>query len=186
MQPVNESDLDWTESNGDAGFRRKQLAEAAPGGGEDLGCSLYELDAGESAWPYHYHAGNAEAMYVLDGTGLVRCPDVEAGDADHGDNAPPVTHDVAPGDYLAFPASPDGAHQVVNDSEDPLRYLVVSTMNDPDVTRYVEADALGVYEGSAPGAHGEREYTGYFLKDDAVDYWEDVDGRGRVEEEERF
>jgi len=192
MQPVNESDLDWTESNGDAGFRRKQLAESAPGGGEDLGCSLYELDAGESAWPYHYHAGNAEAMYVLDGAGAVRCPDGDSdtdgpdGDAETADDTNVVTHDVESGDYLAFPANPDGAHQVVNDSDEPLRYLVFSTMNDPDVTRYVEADAIGVYEGSAPGAHGDREYTGYFQETDAVDYWEDIDGRGRVEEEERF
>lgn len=172
MEPVNESELEWSESNGNAGFRRKQLAEAAPGGGADLGCSLYELDAGEAAWPYHYHAGNAEAMYVLDGTGTVRCPDGE--------------HDVAAGDYLAFPASPDGAHQVVNDSDGPLHYLVISTMNDPDVTRYVDADAVGVYEGSAPGSHEDREYTGYFRESDAIDYWEDIDGRGRAKEEDRF
>lgn len=171
MEPVNESELEWSESNGNAGFRRKQLAEAAPGGGEDLGCSLYELDAGESAWPYHYHAGNAEAMYVLDGTGTVRCSDGE--------------HAVEPGDYLAFPANPDGAHQVVNDSDDPLHYLVFSTMNDPDVTRYVDADAVGVYEGSAPGSHDERAFTGYFSAGDTIDYWEDIDGRGRVQEDER-
>lgn len=172
MEPVNESELEWAESNGNAGFRRKQLAEAASGGGEDLGCSLYELDAGESAWPYHYHAGNAEAMYVLDGSGTVRCPDGE--------------HDVEGGDYLAFPASPDGAHQVVNDSDEPLHYLVFSTMNDPDVTRYVDADAIGVYEGSAPGSHEDREYTGYFSEAEYIDYWEDIDGRGRAQEEERF
>lgn len=83
------------------------------------------------AWRYHYHAGNAEAMYVLDGTGSVRCP--------HG------KHDVEPGNYLAFPANPDGAHQVMNDSDDPLRYFVFSTMNDPHVTLAVEADTLGVY-----------------------------------------
>lgn len=181
MEPVNESELEWSESNGNAGFRRKQLAEAAPGGGEDLGCSLYELDAGEAAWPYHYHAGNAEAMYVLDGTGTVRCPDGEGGDV-----AEPVEHDVEAGDYLAFPANPDGAHQVVNDSDEPLYYLVFSTMNDPDVTRYVEANALGVYEGGAPGNHEDREFTGYFRESDTIDYWEDIDGRGRAREEERF
>jgi uncharacterized cupin superfamily protein len=166
MEPVNDTDLDWTESNGQADFRRKQLADAAPGGGQDLGCSLYELDPGASAWPYHYHAGNAEAMYVLDGTGMVRCPDGE--------------YTVTAGDYLAFPASPDGAHQVVNDSEASLHYLVFSTMRDPDVTRYVDADALGVYEGSPPGSHADREFTGYFAVSDGIDYWADIDGRGRT------
>lgn len=182
MEPVNESELEWSESNGQAGFRRKQLAAAAPGGGDDLGCSLYELDPGETAWPYHYHAGNGEAMFVLNGTGIVRCPDPDGEAA----GPEPIEHDVEAGDFLAFPASPDGAHQVVNNSDDPLRYLVVSTMRDPDVTRYVEADALGVYEGSAPGSHEDRSFTGYFSEDDTIDYWEDIDGRGRTREEDRF
>ena len=115
---------------------------------------------------------NDEAIYVLDGAGTVRCPD--------GKNA------VEPGGLPRVPVGPCGAHQIVNDSDHSLRYLVFSTKNDPDVTRYVEADAFGVYEGSAPGSHEECEYTGYFLASDSMDYWEEIDGRGRKHEEDRF
>lgn len=61
MEPVNETDLDWQETeHGETGFRRKRLAAAA--GADDLGCSLYELPPGKRSWPYHYHAANAEAF----------------------------------------------------------------------------------------------------------------------------
>lgn len=51
-------------------LRRKQLGNAA--GGEQLGCSLYEMPPGQESWPYHYHTANEEAMYVLAGRGTLR------------------------------------------------------------------------------------------------------------------
>lgn len=45
--PIKESYLDWTKGHATTGFLRKQLAEAAASGGEDLGCSPYKLDASE-------------------------------------------------------------------------------------------------------------------------------------------
>ena len=57
---VNEDDLEWTELEHEkTRFRRKQLGEAT--GGEQLGCSLYELPSGHRSWPYHYHTANEEA-----------------------------------------------------------------------------------------------------------------------------
>jgi uncharacterized cupin superfamily protein len=157
MPVVSEADLDWTDTDeGDARFRRKQLGAAA--GGEDLGCSLYELPAGAKSWPYHYHTGNEEAVYVLAGEGLL----VLDGDE----------HAIEAGDYAAFPADESGGHRVVNDSDGPLRYLAVSTMRDPDVTVYPEMDKIGVFAGSAPGSSDERAVHGYYERDSDVAYWE--------------
>ena len=65
MGKVNESDLEWsTLDGGESGLRRKKLAAAADG--EDVGCSLYELPEGDRSWPYHYHTGNEEALFVLE------------------------------------------------------------------------------------------------------------------------
>ncbi len=152
---VHESDVNWTEVRD---FRRKKLAAAD--GATDLGCSLYELPPGEGAWPYHYHEGNAEALFVLDGTGRLRTPDGE--------------RSIAAGHFAAFPASADGAHRVVNDGDDPLRYLVVSTMTTPDVTVYPDSDTFGVFTGSPPGGEGERPLHGYYPRSASVDYWRDV------------
>jgi uncharacterized cupin superfamily protein len=156
MGLINEADLEWSETDrGETRFKRKQLAEAADG--EDIGCSLYELPAGHRSWPYHYHTGNEEALYVLSGTGRLRL-DGES-------------YDIEAGDYVAFPAGESGGHRVVNDSEGPLRYLAVSTMNEPDVTVYPESGKIGVFVGAPPGGREERSVHGYYNRDDDVDYW---------------
>lgn len=156
--PTNESDLDWTEyDEGDATFRRKRLS--APTDASKLGCSLYELPPGERAWPYHYHTANEEAMYVLAGSGKVRRPD--------GMDA------VAAGEYLAFPADERGGHRVINDSDETLRYLAISTMNEPDVTVYPDSEKFGVFVGSPPGSQRERDFQGYFPMAAETGYWDE-------------
>mgnify|MGYP006285553987 FL=1 len=170
MEPINEADLSWvTTERGETEFRRKKLAAAAgeqrdgeaDGAGPSLGCSLYELPPGKRSWPYHYHTGNAEAMYVLAGTGLLRA------DGDE--------HELRAGDYVACPAGPEGGHRVVNDGDEVLRYLAMSTMRDPDVTVYPDSGKVGVFAGAAPGGEGERDVSGYFERDADVDYWEGED-----------
>ncbi|OTE99589.1 cupin domain-containing protein [Halorubrum sp. SD683] len=157
MGRVNEGDLDWSETDrGGTRFRRKQLAEAADC--EAIGCSLYELPAGAKSWPYHYHTANEEALYVLAGEATLR----------HGGE----TEEIAAGDYVAFAADESGAHRVVNEGDDPVRYLALSTMTEPDVTVYPDSETFGVFVGSPPGGRDERSLSGYHEIDDAVDYWE--------------
>lgn len=157
MHPINETDIDWAErEHGTAKFRRKQLSEPTEGG--KLGCSLYEIPAGNESWPYHYHTANEEALYVLSGTGTLRL-DGEM-------------HSLEEGDYATFPATERGGHKVINDSEAPLRYLMISTMIDPDVTVYPDSGKFGVYVGSPPGGRDERSLEGYYNIEDEVDYWE--------------
>lgn len=157
MDPVNEDEIDWSElEHGETRFRRKRLGGAA--GGERLGCSLYELPSGHRSWPYHYHTANEEAIYVLAGTGTLRVAD--------------ETYALDDGDYVSFPPDESGGHRVVNDSDGPLRYLAISTMNEPDVTVYPDSEKLGVFVGSPPGGRGDRSLGGFYDVDDDVDYWE--------------
>lgn len=167
MEPVNEAELAWTETErGETAFRRKKLAAAAhqrddesPDNGEnpDIGCSLYELPAGNRSWPYHYHTGNAESFYVIAGEGTLRAEDGE--------------HSLSAGDYVACPPGVEGGHRVVNDGDEPLRYLAVSTMRDPDVVVYPDSGKIGVFTGSPPGGEAERDVSGYYEADSDVDYW---------------
>ena len=96
---VNENELEWGEqSHGEKfGYRRKSIGSTA--GSERLGCSLYEVPPGRRAWPYHYHLANEEAIYVLEGSGMLRVGEEEA--------------PVSQGDYVALPAGAEGAHQLV-------------------------------------------------------------------------
>ena len=172
MPPVNERDVEWTETKREpTRFRRKHLSDAASGDDDpELGCSLYELPPGARSWPYHYHAGNAEAMYVLAGTGRLRLDGEE--------------HPIEAGDYVPFPSGPAGAHRVINDDSgdveataegdagEPLRFLLFSAMDEPDVTVYPDSGKFGVYAGAPPGGREERSVSGYYRLDDDVDYWE--------------
>ena len=155
---VNREDVEWTDyEHGEQTFRRKQLSAAA--GAEKLGCSLYELPAGNRSWPYHYHTANEEAIFVLDGEGTLRTDEGE--------------RDLRSGDFVTLAADEGGGHQVVNDGDAPLRYLMVSTMIDPDVTIYPEMEKFGVFVGDAPGGREGRSFHGYYDIDDEVEYWEE-------------
>jgi uncharacterized cupin superfamily protein len=157
MKKVNTAALDWTRLDNDGmDVRRKQLGEATDG--EQIGCSLYELPAGKRSWPYHYHTANEEALFVLAGAGSLRVDDKMV--------------DLTEGDYVTFPADKSGGHRVINDSEDTLRYLMVSTMAEPEITVYPDSEKFGVYVGSPPGGRQERTLEGYYEQDATVDYWE--------------
>jgi len=160
MPPVNKRSVEWAETeHGETRFLRKALSSAASDNGDPgLGCSLYELPPGGRSWPYHYHAGNAEAMYVLEGEGQLRL------DGDE--------HVIEAGDYVPFPAGSAGAHQVRNDGEAPLQYLTISDMDEPDVTVYPDSEKVGVYTGAPPGGQEARPVEGYYRIDDDVSYWE--------------
>lgn len=163
MEKVNESNTEWKAyDREDTAFRRKELSSAVDAA--DLGCSLYELPPGKRSWPYHYHTANEEALYVLTGTGLLRTADGE--------------RQLAAGDFASFPADESGGHRIVNDGEEPLRYLLVSTMNEPDVTVYPDQNKFGVFVGAPPGSRDERSIHGYYRNDDEVDYWEESATRG--------
>jgi uncharacterized cupin superfamily protein len=130
-----------------------------PAGGRGLGASLMELPPLRAAWPVHFHCANEEAIFVIQGTGAVIIG---------GERVP-----IRAGDYVAFVAGPDGAHQVYNDSGGPLVYLAFSTMVPTDLAVYPDSDKIGVFGGAAPGGpKSERYVAGFFRRADAVDYWE--------------
>jgi uncharacterized cupin superfamily protein len=156
---VNEDELAWLPMGHGVGFHsvRKQLGAAA--GGELLGCSLYELAPGKSAWPAHYHTANEEAIYVLEGSGTLRLGTREFA--------------VARGDYIALLPQPAAAHRLTNTSDSVLRYLCLSTMIEPEVTVYSDSNKMSIFVGAAPGGPKEKRTLAKSLRADAeVDYWE--------------
>ncbi len=156
---VKQDELSWTESGHGAHFhfRRKQLGAAA--GGQRIGCSLFELAPGMSAFPAHYHTANEEAIYVLEGAGTLRI----------GSRRIPV----ASGDYVALLPVAEAAHRLTNTSERVLRYLCISTMVEPEVTIYPDSNKVGIVTGAAPGGPKEKRTLAKSLRADAeVDYWD--------------
>lgn len=132
--------LDWTGTNDGGGWKR--LGREA--GGTRLGCTLEVIHPGHSPAEYHYHTANEEAMYVLAGHGTMRSP---AG-----------TTPIESGDYVAFPVGESGAHAVENTSDEILECLFISTMQEPDIVVYPDAEELHVFAGAALG-RPKHEFT---------------------------
>ena len=155
---VNEADLDWEDRIHGETFAmyRKRLGVEA--GGDRLGCSLYEVPAGKRFGPYHYHAANEEAIYVLAGSGRIRLGGAE--------------EPIEPGDYVSLAVGEAGAHQVVNDSDGTLRYLCLSTMREPDVVVYPDSAKYLVATGAAPGNYDDAyDINEIFEAGSGVGYW---------------
>ena len=156
--PVNAGELEWTEhDHGEHKFKRKKLADAA--GGEKLGTSLYEVSPGKRLWVRHYHEGNEESIFVLDGSGtLFLGPDE-------------TEHELEAGDYVALPPGEESAHDIEAGGAG-LRLLMSSTMEEPDITVYPDRDMVGLYAGSAPGGESDdRSLSTYLDLHAELDYW---------------
>lgn len=158
--PINVDDVQWTDhDHGDRRFRRKQLGDAA--GGQKLGTSLYEVPAGKRLWLRHYHEGNEESIFVLDGGGTLYLGPDE------------TEHDLTAGDYVALPPGEESSHDI-EAGEDGLRLLMSATMEEPDITVYPDRDMAGLYAGSAPGGDSEaRSLSTYLDLHAELDYWDD-------------
>jgi uncharacterized cupin superfamily protein len=127
-------------------------------GATKLGYNLTEIPPGKTAFPYHFHYVNEEMFLVLAGTGKIRMPD--------------GTHSLKPGDLVCCPPGADSAHQISNDGTEPLRYLALSTVQDPDVVEYPDSGKYGVTVGRKPGAAPQDStFRVLAFKKDAVDYW---------------
>jgi len=150
---VNRTSLvECEEQNVDQGgfaFRRKRLGAAA--GGKGIGLSWFELPPGKKAFPSHFHLANEEAMFILEGEGVLRLGEEEL--------------PLRAGDYFAFPPGPP-AHQVINRSQAPLRFLAFSTMLEPEVAVYPDSKKIGVLARR----HG---MVSVHKQGDAVDYYLD-------------
>ncbi len=109
--------------------------------------------AGPQGVAYHYHLANEEAIYVLHGSGTLRI------------NGEKV--EVSKGDYVALPVGEAGAHQILNTSDSPLRYLCLSTMVEPDVMVYPDSRKVGMFAGAAPGGPKEKRTFSKVLRSDA-------------------
>lgn len=159
---VHLDDLPWNaEQRAGQEFIKRKAVSAATGG-SGLGCSVYELPAGGRGWPHHFHHGNEEALFVLEGEGRVR---LGTGDDER-------TVDLRPGSWVVLPVGPAGAHSLTAGDAGPLRYLCLSTMNAPDITGYPDSGKFGLFAGSAPGGDRERRTLTAFVADEPEDYWE--------------
>ena len=132
-------------------------------GARELGCMYMQVEPGKRAFPYHNHHGNEEMFVILEGQGTYRYNGQD--------------HAIAAGSICSAPrGGPETAHQIINTGDKALKYLSISTMNDPDVCEYPDS---GKFAAIAVGAgndfqsanlrslHRVEDGLGYFDGEDA-------------------
>jgi uncharacterized cupin superfamily protein len=151
---TNINDPIFDELREHPGFRCLRARVSRQAGSERLGLSLWELPAGEAAYPYHYHLAEEELVVVLDGQPSLRTPD--------------GWRELQEGEVVPFLRGEQGGHQLVNRTRNTVRFLAFSTSGEPDIVIYPDSGKLGAFE-RLPDGGGLRKM---FRIADAVEYHE--------------
>jgi uncharacterized cupin superfamily protein len=91
---------------------------------------LFELPPGQALCPYHWET-DEEWLLLLKGRLRVRHPEGE--------------DEIGPGDLVAFPAGPEGAHKTTSVGDEPARFVFLSTHNFPAIAVYPDSAKVGVW-----------------------------------------
>jgi len=150
----NVFDPSFEEGDRPEGFRSRRARIGYELGSELIGTSLFEVPAGEAAYPYHFHYADEEIVIVLSGRPSLRTPE--------------GTRELETGEVVHFPLGEEGAHQILNESEETATFLAISSSGRPDIVVYPDADKIGIGE-RLPKGGGLR---GFFRREDSVGYFE--------------
>lgn len=91
--------------------------------GDQLGATVYELGSGNFV-VYHFHHASEELLFVLRGRPTLRTAEGE--------------RQLAEGELVHFPVGPAGVHGFLNHTDEPVRYLMASTLVSPEVAEYLD------------------------------------------------
>lgn len=114
----------WTDGWGEQGEDWSgggALVKRLVPSGAFLGASLYELGPGNFVI-FHFHHGSDELLVVLRGTPTLRTMDGK--------------RRLEEGEVVHFPPGPDGAHELRNDTDTPVRYVMAGTRVSPEIAEY--------------------------------------------------
>ena len=160
---INLSEVPVVEINAPEGsaFGGSRQRVGAAIGAQKLGYSFFSVPPGKAAFPYHTHTTNEEMIYVVEGRGVLRLAKEEV--------------QVTAGTIVACPPGTEFPHQLINTGNQELRYLVVSTMEYPDLSEYPDSNKIGAYATAAVGR--QVGFRALFVKDQQVSYYQGEDGQ---------
>lgn len=156
MKPVvNIDDVPYEPSAAGELFEERFASLGERIGARQLGYNVTVVPPGKRSCPVHNHLSNEEMFFILAGEGTYRLGDER--------------HPVRAGDVIAAPAGgPETAHHLINTGTVDLKYLAVSTMNDPDVCEYPDSGKFAVYAGTP----GRRHLSFIGRRNQSLDYFD--------------
>ncbi len=154
----NVRDQDWSERSHGEYFQGGRIGLTAPENDSGLGCAVFKVAPGKRAFPRHAHLANDEAIYVLSGVGVLSVGEQEV--------------EMEEGDFVLIPRGAEYPHVFVNQGQEDLLYICISTMNMPDVVHYPDSEKLGVLADKFWLKGGGRNKVGGFYAKKPVGYWD--------------
>ena len=121
---------------------------------QKLGASVDIVAPGKVSCPYHFHYAQEEMFIILEGSGTLRVA---------GEMLP-----LRSGDVAFIPPGPEYPHQIVNTSDQPLKYLSISTREQPEVCEYPDSGKFAAMVSIG----GERVFDVIQRKSNGLDYWD--------------
>ena len=154
MKVFNLNSDEWDLTEDREGWHSRDAWVGAHIGAELLGGTMYELEPGNRLCPYHAHYANEEWLVTLRGKPTLRTPEGE--------------QMLQEGDVVCFPRGKEGAHQVINRTEAPIRVLMLSTQIAPEIVEQLDSGKIG-----ARSASGEQILLS--RPGPRLDYWDGED-----------
>jgi uncharacterized cupin superfamily protein len=142
---------EWDESRDREGWRIREAFVGHRLDAELIGASMAEVEPGDKMWPYHTHHANEEWVIVVRGRPTLRTPEGE--------------HELEEGDVVVFRRGKEGAHQIINRTDRPIRVVMLSSMIAPDIVEYLDTGKVG-----SRSVRGERILLA--RPGPELDYWE--------------
>src|SRR4051794_24694989 len=115
---------EWDAERDEPPYRWRRARLGRQTGARALGASLFELPPGAASFPLHIHYANEEMLVVVAGRPTLQTLS--------------GSRELVAGEVVSCPAGPDGAHRLKNDTDEPVRVLIVSTMHAPDINEFPE------------------------------------------------
>jgi uncharacterized cupin superfamily protein len=120
-----------------------------------LGATIDVVAPGMRSCPYHLHHAQEEMFVVLEGSGTLRV----AGEM----------LALKTGDVVFIPPGPEYPHQIINTSDMPLKYLSVSTKEQPELVEYPDS---GKYLAAARIDGRDYGFARMHRAEADLDYWD--------------
>ena len=151
---ANINQPEFNDSRDHPGFNARRWKVGHLEGAQKTGLSYWEVDPGQAAYPYHTHLTEEEILVILEGSPSLRTPE--------------GWRELAQGEVVVFPTGEAGAHQLVNKTEQTVRFLAFSNSGEPEIVIQLDAGKYGVRDGGS-------QTTEWFRREDAVGYFEGLD-----------
>jgi uncharacterized cupin superfamily protein len=147
IKKKNIFDSAWKASSHGEKFQHDHISLTDLRDGHEIGCGAFRVNPGKRAFPKHAHLANDEALFIVSGEGTLTVGEENTR--------------VAAGDFVLLPSGAEHAHVLINDGDEDIVYLCISTMNAPEVVHYPDSGKLGVME-SARKWGGENSISGFY------------------------